>query len=181
MANTFLLKRGQKVNIADVILKEGEPAVAFNEDKSKVELYIGTGADNGKGKLLVNADVTADIADILTQAQNYTNTKISELVNGAPEAMDTLKELADAIGSNGDIMTAINKKVDKVEGKGLSTEDYTTAEKEKLAGLNNYTHPTSHAATMITEDDTHRFATDTEKAEWNAKLGADSVIDGGTF
>lgn len=32
----------------------------------------------------------------------------------------------------------IANKVDKVEGKGLSTEDYTTAEKEKLAGLNNY-------------------------------------------
>lgn len=29
-------------------------------------------------------------------------------------------------------------KVDKVEGKGLSTNDYTTAEKEKLAGLSNY-------------------------------------------
>lgn len=29
-------------------------------------------------------------------------------------------------------------KVDKVEGKGLSTNDYTTAEKEKLASLTNY-------------------------------------------
>ena len=32
----------------------------------------------------------------------------------------------------------IANKVDKVEGKGLSTEDYTTGEKQKLAGLNNY-------------------------------------------
>ena len=32
-------------------------------------------------------------------------------------------------------------KVDKVSGKQLSTEDYTTAEKQKLAGLNNYVHP----------------------------------------
>lgn len=36
-------------------------------------------------------------------------------------------------------------KVDKVEGKGLSTNDYTTAEKEKLGGIddnaNNYTLP----------------------------------------
>lgn len=29
-------------------------------------------------------------------------------------------------------------KEDKVEGKGLSTEDYTTQEKNKLAGLQNY-------------------------------------------
>jgi len=39
---------------------------------------------------------------------------------------------------------ALNGKVDKVDGKGLSTNDYTTADKEKLAGinLNNYI-PTS--------------------------------------
>lgn len=34
-------------------------------------------------------------------------------------------------------------KVDKVDGKGLSTNDYTTAEKNKLSGLSNYTHPTT--------------------------------------
>lgn len=42
-------------------------------------------------------------------------------------------------------------KVDKVTGKGLSTNDYTTTEKEKLAGIeegaNNYTHPTHTAKT----------------------------------
>ena len=32
----------------------------------------------------------------------------------------------------------VNNKVDKVTGKGLSTEDFTTAEKTKLAGLENY-------------------------------------------
>ena len=41
----------------------------------------------------------------------------------------------------------IDTKVDKVTGKGLSTEDYTSSEKSKLAGIetgaNNYTHPTS--------------------------------------
>jgi len=31
--------------------------------------------------------------------------------------------------------TELNKKVDKVTGKGLSTEDFTTAEKTKLAGI----------------------------------------------
>lgn len=34
-------------------------------------------------------------------------------------------------------------KVDKIDGKGLSTNDFTTAEKNKLAGLMNYTHPTT--------------------------------------
>lgn len=42
---------------------------------------------------------------------------------------------------------ALDKKVDKELGKQLSTENYSTAEKEKLAGIaenaNNYTHPTT--------------------------------------
>ena len=36
------------------------------------------------------------------------------------------------------VNTALEGKVDKVVGKELSTNDYTTAEKEKLAGLSNY-------------------------------------------
>lgn len=48
-----------------------------------------------------------------------------------------------------DLLTKINalldKKVDKVNGKGLSTNDYTTDEKNKLngiaAGANKYVHP----------------------------------------
>ncbi|MGL4680852.1 MAG: collagen-like triple helix repeat-containing protein, partial [Plesiomonas shigelloides] len=44
-----------------------------------------------------------------------------------------------------DTVVDISGKVDKVAGKGLSTEDYTSAEKTKLAGIaegaNNYTHP----------------------------------------
>lgn len=36
---------------------------------------------------------------------------------------------------NAAISAAVADKVDKVEGKGLSTEDYTTDEKEKLAGI----------------------------------------------
>lgn len=36
------------------------------------------------------------------------------------------------------LKTLLSNKVDKITGKGLSTEDYTTAEKTKLAGLSNY-------------------------------------------
>lgn len=42
---------------------------------------------------------------------------------------------------------AIGNKVEKIDGKGLSTEDYTTDEKVKLQGIeanaNNYVHPTT--------------------------------------
>lgn len=64
-----------------------------------------------------------------------------------------------------------SNKVDRIDGKSLSTEDYTTLEKSKLFGIddgaNNYVHPSSHPAAIITEDSTHRFVTDMEKSTWN--------------
>lgn len=69
----------------------------------------------------------------------YVKKLISNLINGAPETLDTLKEIADALGENDDAVQALNaaigNKVDKVTGKGLSTNDYTTAEKNKLSGI----------------------------------------------
>lgn len=60
------------------------------------------------------------------------------------EAVDGLEEAL------ADIETNIGNKVDKVSGKSLSTNDYTTAEKNKLSGIeagaNAYTHPNSGVA-----------------------------------
>lgn len=81
--------------------------------------------------------------------------------------------------SGGVTQEDLDKKVDKVTGKGLSTNDYTTAEKTKLSGIatsaNNYVHPTTHPATVIVQDTTNRFVTDTEKATWNAKADTTAV------
>lgn len=43
---------------------------------------------------------------------------------------------------------ALSKKVDKADGKGLSSNDYTTAEKEKLESLQNYTLPAATETTL---------------------------------
>lgn len=49
---------------------------------------------------------------------------------------------------NDKIQAKLAKKVDAVAGKGLSTEDYTTADKEKLAGLTNYILPAAATETL---------------------------------
>ena len=46
-----------------------------------------------------------------------------------------VKATADAAAVKADVDDALAGKVDKVEGKGLSTNDYTAAEKTKLAGI----------------------------------------------
>lgn len=60
----------------------------------------------------------------------------------------TKAEVNEAIeGVEGRTTSALALKVDKVDGKQLSTNDYTTSEKNKLRGIatnaNNYTHPTT--------------------------------------
>lgn len=59
-------------------------------------------------------------------------------INAANAANEAAKAANDAAGKIGDIDKALAEKVDKEEGKGLSTNDYTDLEKEKLAGLSNY-------------------------------------------
>lgn len=63
-------------------------------------------------------------------AVKYTISKDGEIIKGEEF---TLK----------DFTSELNNKVDKVEGKQLSSNDYTTAEKNKLANLQNYTLPTA--------------------------------------
>lgn len=65
------------------------------------------------------------------------------------------------------LWNTVSNKVDKVSGKGLSTEDYTTVEKSKLSGIeanaNRYVHP---------NDANTRHVTDAEKTTWNGKANA---------
>jgi len=100
-------------------------------------------------------------AETYTKAETDTKIteKVAEIVADAPEDFDTLKEMSDWISSHEEDASAMNSailantsaisgKVDKVTGKGLSTEDFTTAEKSKLAGLENYALPIASADTL---------------------------------
>lgn len=75
--------------------------------------------------------------------------------------------------SSGVTQEDLEKKVDKVTGKGLSTNDYTTAEKNKLNGIangaNNYAHPANHPASIITQDANNRFVSDAKITSWDGK------------
>ena len=70
--------------------------------------------------------------------QEYVQGQIEALVDGAPEALNTLKELSTALGDDANfastMVTEFAKKVDKVEGQRLITQE----EAAKLAGLANY-------------------------------------------
>lgn len=88
----------------------------------------------------------------------------------------------------------LSKKADTtyVDSKVKTYGEVTTAEnglmiaadKVKLNSIsdnaNNYTHPGSHPASIITETTTKRFVTDAEKADWNAKETTEGAQDKAT-
>lgn len=103
-----------------------------------------------------------------SQTDQRITSKVAEIVSDAPEDFDTLKELSDWINNHEDSAAAMNSaiadntsaiaekadktttytktetdnllddKVSKESGKGLSTNDFTDADKNKLDGLENY-------------------------------------------
>lgn len=85
------------------------------------------------------------ITDAYTKTQ--TDSKITEavdnIIGSAPDALDTLYELADALNNDADFATTVTaqlaNKVDKVDGKQLSTNDFTDEYKTQLDSLANQT------------------------------------------
>lgn len=117
-------------------------------DGTLQNIMLQTGADNvivdvAKGEMLSTrlASIATALAGMnsATEVDSKISKAIDDLIGGAPETYDTLKEIADYIASDSTAMDALNKailtKVDKVEGKGLSAEDFTTALKTKLNGI----------------------------------------------
>ena len=120
------------------------------------ELYPKTAANNVF--LTSGTDVETAMTTIPTTetVEGLISAAIDALIDGAPSTYDTLKEISDYIATHGSeyeaLVTLVDGKQDKETGKGLSTNDYTDAEKTKLAGIdagaNNYTLPTATASAL---------------------------------
>ena len=51
------------------------------------------------------------IDNVLSESKGYTDTKVADLVGSAPETLDTLEEVAQAIKDNEDVVTALNSAI----------------------------------------------------------------------
>lgn len=71
---------------------------------------------------LISSNLAQEIIDrqsgdssTLSSANSYTDTKVADLVNSAPAVLDTLKELADALGQDPNFATTISGQVGQVQ------------------------------------------------------------------
>ena len=115
----------------------------ITNQKSKNVVTDSNGKITTEDKLIVD---TA-IANSTNPVQNKAVKNALDSINGSSIKLNN--------SSNLSVSDAVSDKVDKVTGKGLSTNDFTDALKAKLdaieAQANKYTHPTSHATGMIVE------------------------------
>jgi hypothetical protein len=114
---------------------------------SSGNVLIGTATDNGVNKLQVNGSISATggtstnwntaygWGNHATQGyatQSYVDTEISSLIDSAPGALDTLNELAAALGDDPNFATSVNTalanrlRVDTA-AQGLTTTEQTNA------------------------------------------------------
>ena len=124
------------------MIKQNLSGVTLIDKKGvRVNPNIHLGESDGyiSGDILDANAVQGTVNEAVQIAKEDIEDQITDLIGSAPEVLDTLAELADAIGDDPDFFNTINneldQKVDKVSGKGLSTNDYTTEEKTKLAGI----------------------------------------------
>lgn len=112
-----------------------------------VELLVKSGVENiymEDGTTTLASKLATMVADIGERAKStdvaaQIQAAIDGLINGAPATYDTLKEIADYLATHQDeyvaLVQTVAGKVDKVEGKGLSANDFTDAYKAMLDGL----------------------------------------------
>lgn len=116
---------------------------------------------NWKNGDIITADKLNKIEESLEIINNNDTSRHEETdarLNALEDSRIADKQEINTINTNIDNMNtninnSLNTKVDKINGKGLSTNDYTTNEKNKLSGIennaNNYVHPATHNVSMI--------------------------------
>ena len=165
-------------NLAQEILDRTQADTTINNNVSSLTNRVKVNED----KLTIingNESTTGSIANAIKQVKSYTDTTVTAEQTRAEAAeqkltSDLASEVTRAKGAESANATAIaneveratgveetlnsnitqlqTQKVDKVEGKGLSTNDYTTPEKNKLAAIeaeaNKYVLPAATASAL---------------------------------
>lgn len=165
-------------DLAQEILDRTQADTTINNNVSSLTNRVKVNED----KLTIingNESTTGSIANAIKQAKSYTDTTVTAEQTRAEKAeqkltSDLASEVTRAKGAESANATAIaneveratgveetlnsnitqlqTQKVDKVEGKGLSTNDYTTPEKNKLAAIeaeaNKYVLPAATASAL---------------------------------
>ena len=111
--------------------------------------------------------------------KTYVDSKVAGLVDSAPETLDTLVELAEALGNDPDFATTV---ANNIGTKVTKNEDITPGSGAKItydakglvtgsAKLTNTDIPSGITATKIAQTASYRMVSDTQISNWNTAHG----------
>lgn len=150
-----------------VVLDKKDVGLSNVDNTSDIDKPISKATQSALDNKADNTDIPTKVSQLTNDANYQNNTQVNraiqKVVGAAPEALDTLEEIADKLSNNDDAVAAIintlsdkigrdefedenstltgmieglkNFKVDKIEGKGLSANDFTDKYKETLESL----------------------------------------------
>ncbi len=129
-------------------------------------------------------DKGENLDDILQFTPDDLKQVLYEILNGAPEAYNSFKEVADALDKNknsiSEIFNEINRRVKKPKS-GSPGQVLKLNESGEIIFADDkdtvYEHPKKHKPWEIETDTNNRFVSDEEKKTWNNKLDEDSYIN----
>lgn len=158
--NAYTLDWSGNAWFAGKVTQEGTPT----DNKDLVnKKYV----DDVKASIVVptkTSELTND-SNFLTEHQSltglatetYVNDKVAGIVNSAPETLDTLQELATALGNDANfattVSTQIGKKVDKADGMSLTHNDLTNELKANYDAAYTYSQA-KHSYNDLTDKPT---------------------------
>lgn len=151
---------GAEVNVnADWNATEGDAQI-LNKPTLATVATSGSYSDLTNKPTIPTVDVTKSYVDtqLATKANAsnvYTKAEVDSKVSSVYRVKGSVASYANlptGYATTAAMNSALGNKVDKVSGKALSTNDYTTAEKNKLAGIaanaNNYSLPVATSSVL---------------------------------
>ena len=149
-----------KINITDIVdsLTDSSNS-AKSKPLSAYQGYLLKQEIDTKSSVILDSNMSDSSENPVQNKiiKSYIDTKISDLVNSAPNTLDTLKELSDALGSDPNFATTVStqlgNKVDKETGKTLTSNDFTDTLKNKLESINDSSTTDKGIAQLATIDD----------------------------
>ena len=191
-----------------VTTDDGEKLYVYDNCGSDAQCIVSTtGAEKTQKRIRLSLlvsdvkNITVSQPSILYVAYDDFENAVDELeqkkvdISGG-DISDTVATLDETAGdatdniASGESLRTILSKIYKVimqffNHKADTVIHTTKADKDKLAGIeehaNNYVHPDTHPAGMITSDANHRFVTDDKIEAWDNSLSASKTYTDGMY
>jgi hypothetical protein len=190
-----------KANAAQEAAEDYADGLAVNYDVAGAAAAAQTAAEDYADGLAVNYDVAGAAAAAQAAAEGYTDDAVAALVNGAPELLDTLNELAAAIGDDENFATTITGLVadkqdtltagDNIDITGATISvtgldsadisDFNTAALSATASAYDATGTAQGIVDALTTDDIEEGSTNEYFTNDRAKVSAAEALTNATL